>query len=196
MKTLSRVLVTLVVGAGLASTASANLVTNPGFETGDFTGWTQSGNTVSDSVEGVDFAHSGSFGADFGAVGSLGFISQDLATVAGATYDLTFWLTDPYGFLSNHFEASWNGSVITTSVLDNTAAFPYTQFAFTGLLANGSTTALQFGFQYDIGAWFFDDVSVTQSAPSGVPEAFSTLWLALPLAGMVGFSLLRRRVEV
>jgi hypothetical protein len=76
------------------------------------------------------------------------------------------------------------------------AAFSYTQFAFTGLLATGSTTALQFGFRHDPAGWSFDDVSVTlNTAPSGVPEIFSTLWLALPLAGMLGFSLLRRRVE-
>ena len=173
---------------------------NPGFETGNFTGWTQIGDTTFTGVDALS-AHSGSFGANLGPIGPLGFISQDLATVAGATYDLTFWLAniaDRVGNVTpNHFEASWNGSVIPASVLDNAApAFPYTQFAFTGLLATGSTTALQFGFRHDPAGWWFDDVSVTLSAPSGVPEAFSTFWLALPLAGMLGFSLLRRRVEV
>jgi hypothetical protein len=199
MKTLSKILVTLVGAVWLISTASANLVVNPGFETGNFTGWTQSGNTSFSGVSG-GVAHSGSFEAFFGPL-TLGFLSQDLATVASATYDLTFWLRNdqdalPPNFL-NHFEASWNGSVISTSVLDNVDAFDYTQFTFTGLLATGSSTALQFGFENDRGFWDFDDVSVTlNTAPSGVPEAFSTLWLALPLAGMLGFSLLRRRVEV
>ena len=196
MKTLSKILVTLVGAVWLISTASANLVVNPGFETGNFTGWTQSGNTSFTGVSATS-AHSGSFGAFFGPIGSNGFISQDLVTVADATYDLTFWLTNSPPTLLNHFEASWNGSVISTSVPDNAAAFPYTQFLFTGLLATGSSTALEFGFQNDLGFWEFDDVSVTlNTAPSGVPEAFSTLWLALPLAGMLGFSLLRRRVEV
>ena len=195
MKTLFKILVTLVVAAWLAATSSANLVVNPGFETGDFTGWIQSGDTGNTSV-GDGAAHSGSFGAAF-SPNSLGFISQDLATIAGATYDLTFWLRNrnsasPPRFL-NHFEAWWNGSVIAASVLDNAAAFPYTQFAFTGLLATGSSTALRFCFQHDTDFWVFDDVSVTLTAPSGVPEAFSTLWLALPLAGMLGFVRLRRR---
>jgi hypothetical protein len=128
VKTLSRVLVTLVVGAGLASTAAANLVVNPGFETGNFTGWTQIGDTTFTGVDTLS-AHSGSFGADMGPIGSLGFISQDLAAVAGATYDLTFWLAniaDRFGNVTpNRFEASWNGSVIPASVLDNVApAFP------------------------------------------------------------------------
>jgi hypothetical protein len=35
----------LVLGAGTASGSSINLLVNPGFETGDFTGWTVNPNT-------------------------------------------------------------------------------------------------------------------------------------------------------
>jgi hypothetical protein len=194
MTRLSRVLITLVGAVWLGSTASANLVVNPGFETGDFTGWTQLGHPQASGVD-QGSRHSGTFGAFFGPNPTPGLISQDLGTVAGATYDLTFWLTNGGGS-RNFFRAEWNGSVFI-SVLDNADAFDYTQFTFTGLFATGSTTALQFvGIVQNPSFLFFDDVSVTQSAPSGVPEAFSTLWLALPLAGLLGFSLLRRRVEV
>lgn len=193
MKTLSKILVSLAVVACLVSTASANLVANPGFETGNFSGWTQSGNTGETFVE-ITAAHTGSYGAFIGPNGSNGFIGQDLVTLAGATYDLSFWLHNPDRAPPSHFEASWNGSVISTSVLDNQPNFPYTQFTFTGLLATGLSTSLQFGFRHDSGFWAFDDVSVTlNTAPPSVPEAFSTLWLALPLAGMLGFARLRRR---
>jgi len=193
MKTLPKILMSLAIPVCLVSTASAIPVANPGFETGDLTGWTQSGNTPQTSV--VDFAaHSGSFGALFSQEFSNGFIAQDLVTVAGATYDLSFWLQNNSGRATTHFEASWNGTIISTSVLDNSAVFGYTQFTFTGLLATGSSTSLQFGFRHDPAFWFFDDVSVTlNTAPPGVPETFSTLWLALPLAGMWGFARLRRR---
>ena len=53
----------LVVTAGLAS---ANLITNPGFETGDFTGWTPSGSLAVNNFN----PHSGTFAAQF-FVGSL-----------------------------------------------------------------------------------------------------------------------------
>ena len=193
MNTLSRILVCLVVVLSLSVIASANLVVNPGFETGDFTGWTQSGNTGFSAVT-MSAAHTGSFGASFGPVGSLGFLSQNLVTDPGASYDLTFWLSNDGG-ITTQFQASWNGSVIAGSVMNNAAAFGYTQFTFPGLLATGSATALQFGFRQDPAFWSFDDVSVTPSTPASVPEPFSTLWLGPTLAAMFGFSWLRRRLE-
>src|SRR4030095_3009754 len=120
------------------------------------------------------------------------FLSQNLVTDPGASYDLTFWLLNQGG-TPNQFQASWNGSVITRSLMNNAAAFDYMQFTFQGLLATGSSTVLEFGFRQDPSFWFFDDVSVTPSTPASVPEPFSTLWLGLTLAGMLGVSWLRRR---
>lgn len=77
----------LLAATGLAAPASAqNLVTNPGFETGDFSGWTAtraaSGSFL--GVGGVHYAASGNYGAYFGAVGAQAdSITQFLPTVAG-----------------------------------------------------------------------------------------------------------------
>ena len=45
--------VALVLATFFAGAAQANIVTNPGFETGDFTGWTLSGDTSFTFVERV-----------------------------------------------------------------------------------------------------------------------------------------------
>ena len=90
----------LVLATFSAGAAQTNIVTNPGFETGDLTGWTLSGDTSFTRVDIDLFHHSGSFSAflstcDFDdpfCDGSTGSITQTLATTAGASYDIEFWL--------------------------------------------------------------------------------------------------------
>ena len=89
-----------------------------------------------------------------------------------------------------HFEVSWNGNVIYS--LTNVQGFVYTQRTFTGFLATGSSTVLQFGFVQNNSYWDFDDVSVEASG-AGVPDAGSTL----PLLGcaLLGVAVLRRELR-
>ena len=86
-------LVVLSVCIVLPGAAWAGIVTNGGFEFGDFSGWTQSGDTGFTSVVcGGGGANASNCFGSFGPVGSLGYISQTLGTVASGTYDLTYWL--------------------------------------------------------------------------------------------------------
>jgi hypothetical protein len=166
-----------------AAVANANLVTNPGFETGDFTGWTQGGDT---SFVGVNnaVAHSGTFGAFMGPVGSDGTLSQTLATTAGGIYSVSYWLASQAGATTNDFSASFNGVTIAGSVLNNAGAFGYTQFTFSGLVATTNSTVLGFTFRNDDSFWLLDDVSV-DGAINGVPDmGSSALLLGLALLGL------------
>ena len=67
----------LVLATFFAGAAQASTITNPGFETGDFTGWALSGDTSFTSVDNFS-PHSGSFGAFLGTSGSTGSITQTL----------------------------------------------------------------------------------------------------------------------
>lgn len=171
----------LVICLGQAAFA-ANLVTNGGFETGSFTGWTQSGNT---SFTGVVNApvHSGSFAASFGPEGSLGFIDQILATVPGVKYTISFWLQNDGG-TPNEFQSLFDG-VIHADLL-NFPGQPYTFMSYDAV-ASGSSTDLKFGFRSDPAFIHIDDISVT---PNTVPEPSTMVLLGL---GVLGVASLRRR---
>jgi hypothetical protein len=163
---------TLMLFAVITLPAHAD-VTNGGFETGDFTGWVQTGDT---SFSGVDplAARSGSFGAFFGPT-SPGGISQSFATIASTTYRVDFSLSLPDSAQPNSFAWTWNG-VSQAPSLSNAAAFGFTSFS--GLvLATGASSTLAFNFTNPQSFWLLDSVSV-----AAVPE--------LPVSALLGAGLL------
>jgi hypothetical protein len=184
------------------ATPITNIVTNGGFETGDFSGWTQGGNTDFTGVDSSS-AHSGNFGAfagptsgGKGSSGGPGTLSQNLTTIVGQSYELSFWMYNDGskgivdGGSSNvMFQVFWNG----TMIFDNSGTSTYQQFQFFNLAVTSTSTQLKFVFLNDPGFFHFDDV-VAGITATGVPEAMSTLWLALPTLAMIGFLQLRRRI--
>lgn len=167
-----------------ATLSAGSLVVNGGFETGDFSGWTLSGNTGNTGVD-TDDAHSGTYGAGFGAVGSDSYLSQTVSTVLGTSYTLDYWLRDDGGSYSE-FSVAWNGTLLTSFV--NGSGFPYQEFTFANLVGTGSDT-LTFSLRQDP-AWFsLDDVSL---APSSVPEPATFGLIGVVLAG---FGLLCKKIR-
>ena len=147
------------------------LVQNGGFETGGFTGWTQSGNTASTSVNGgSSYVHSGSYGAKLGPSGSLGYLSQALMTLPGQRYRISFWLDCPISGTPNEFKVSWNGGTLFDRV--NLGASGWTNVQLV-VSATNTTSVLQFGFRNDPNYLGLDDISVDPVTGSNTTSSVS-----------------------
>ncbi|MGA3269097.1 MAG: hypothetical protein ABSE16_20065 [Verrucomicrobiota bacterium] len=138
------------------SVTPALLVSNGGFETDDFSGWTQSGNSAKDAVTAIA-RRAGSYGASFGASGSPGFISQPITTYPGQPYLVSLWLDSPDGQTPNQFEVTWGGQTLMNQT--NLGAIGWTNLHFT--VMNSSTqTTLTFGLRDDPSSLGLDEVTV------------------------------------
>src|SRR5437773_1522150 len=108
---------------GMGQARGDNLVVNGGFETGNFSGWSQSGSfsavTGGPGHVGIYLGGSGppagAYYAALGTVRTLGTLSPTLTPTPGQTYTLSFFLTSDGG-LTNEFRVDWNG----TTLLDQT----------------------------------------------------------------------------
>src|ERR1039457_3900723 len=176
-------------------------VINPGFENGDFTGWTQfgdtsftgvvlNGNLCPDLTAGCT-PHSGSYAAFFGNP-DLGGITQSLATVSGTNYNVDFWLSvDPgrRGYEGTEYIVSWDSTILADVLDAPMASWQHLSFTTT---ASGPASVLKFEFKNSPDLFGLDDVNVT--AIDGVPEPVSSILAATSLIALAGLRrVLRRR---
>jgi hypothetical protein len=185
---------------------AGNLVANCGFETGDFTSWTLSGNDVPGEagnlygVEGQDLVdgispNSGSYQAFFATLDSNATkLSQDITTTAGDQYTITFWVAQDTASSSeygNELLASFGG----TSLVDDSDVVVegYTEYTYNVGPVSGSSNTLELTFGNGLGEFLLDDVSVVDNGPVVTPEPDSLLLFGTGLLALVGVA--RRRLS-
>ncbi|MGA2197677.1 MAG: PEP-CTERM sorting domain-containing protein [Bryobacteraceae bacterium] len=166
---------------------AGNLVTNPGFETGDFTGWTMGGNFEDTEVVSGAFyvytgAEEGTFYGVLGPVGSDATLSQTFADTLGTSYTFSFWL-NAVGDGPSDFSAYWNGALLV-SLSDPSTGGAWTQLTYDPI-GTGSDT-IEFIFRDDPAYIALDNISVDNATPE--PGSLSLLAL-----GLIAFAFLLRR---
>jgi hypothetical protein len=181
----------------LAAPAMAvELVGNGGFETGDFTSWTRFGGLGQSNVNAAD-AVDGSFGARF-SPNSPGGIYQDLATIAGQRYGISFDLQHYANLLEPNNFVTVSFGAIELLNLTNTGSLPLTGYSFSEF-ADGPVTRLTFTFRDNrdspANRWSIDNISVeqlTRNGPIPEPEVWGLMLIGLGLVGVMT----RRRVAL
>ncbi len=161
----------VLISAGPARADDCGVLANCGFETGDLTGWLNTGNTDYTGV-GSGYEYNGTNAFFTGPLYDLGYLSQTVPTAAGQLYDLTFWLTDdgqcsPIQENDCEFDVSWDGNLLLQILYP--AGGAYSHYYFGDLAATSDSTVLQFAFRNDPGYFYLDDVSVTESEPISEP---------------------------
>jgi hypothetical protein len=172
--------------ADLCGSIPGNLVANCGFETGDFTDWTLSGNEGFTGVTGLFGStppNSGNYQAYFGAVGSDTMVTQQpLSTIAGEDYSVTFYLAN-LGGTPNDFSAYLGGMLLTSFI--NASPFGYTEYTFTDVVP-GANAGITFDLRQDPSYFLLDDISVVATGNFAVtPEPSSLMLIGLGLLMVV-----------
>ena len=182
--------------SSICNSDPSNIVQNCGFETGNISSWTQTGNYMPTGYNYVsgNTPNSGNFVLEIGNYNYQGLagVSQSLKDISGYTYQVSFWLRQDNTNLNSNsngptqlFTASWDGTSFFT--VQNQPKTNWTQYTF-NFIGTGSDTIAFSGYS-NAGFNYLDDVNVHSTTPTPLPAA---LWM-VGSALAAGFPVLCRR---
>jgi hypothetical protein len=184
---LSGALIALALAAAPAQ--AVEYLNNGGFETGDFSGWTQGGNldftnVVSGLSPNGEYSgpQSGTYYTYAGPGDTDGSLSQTFVDIPGEKLTVFGWvISDNLGFVGpSHVNFLFNGLPIL-STGDPVPDQPWTQYSFSAIATGNDTFTV--AFRDDLSYVGLDSFSVSNSV-SAVPEASTWLMMILGFAGL------------
>lgn len=144
--------------------AATNLVTNPGFETGNLSGWSCTSTTT---VVGTP-VHSGSFAAQASPAGQDDAqCDQVISVQPNSKYTLSAWVQGSFAFIGD----TGTGTTDTSTWTQSAPTYAQLTTSFT-TGANTTSTTIWFHGWFGQGPVFVDDVSLT--GPGGNPPPPTT----------------------
>ncbi|MGP9811308.1 T1SS-143 repeat domain-containing protein [Rhodopseudomonas sp. NSM] len=149
-------------------------VTNGSFEGSDATarlnGWTAV------NVVNLGAPHTGSNAV--GVYQGSGSLTQTLQTVAGVTYNIRFWASNPFDTVgeAESLNVIWGGQTVFAqgNVPASGGYANYTLYSM-NVTATGPSTTISIAMQDTKGWWVLDDVSVTAVITAGIETTQGTL---------------------
>jgi hypothetical protein len=160
-------------------------------------GWTGSAGIEVQANGALGAGQGTSFGNQYVELGveTPSTYSQTLATVAGTTYDYSFYLSARPGTGTNTVSVGLTGSAAKTFSAADTGSVNFQKFSGT-FLATGPSSVLSFApvnLSSPGAGDLLDNVSVTVVSGSTAVPLPPALWMGLiSLSGLTGFGLLRQ----
>jgi hypothetical protein len=188
--------------AALVGEAQAqNIVQNADFSAAavsstNFPDWTVGPNGAPGTYTGLDLGPNTGSAANWIALAPYsyegnGTVSQTLTTVAGDTYELSFYASDNNnsGAPNSLSQVYWGGGLALDFTNSFTATNTQQEFS-TSVTASSSSTTLEFLGYQNSGWWDVDSVSVVKTG-SAVPGPAALAPFAMGFVGLV-----RRRIRI